>query len=413
MDEQGDRGVLMDTQNPEDAAYKTPQPINSYDDLNNIREDLTGNYYLTTDIEIPQGVEWVPIGAQSKDDTDPARFSGILDGRGHAVKGLTITTPKAFKGFFGRIDHGTIKNIEFQDVSITGKAPTGGVAGAMIGSSTVEHVSVTGNITSDSEAGGIAGRVARDANNTDYNKIYDCYVNANIRATRLSTSLDSPSCAGGFVGYIHSNNGNSVARLDIARGYFAGTVRSDQKTNTSGCATGVLGFTDNNRNIRLQDVLVLADEITAATPNYYYSRRLPSAPNNVIEYMSGLYVRNDISLTYYSDKGVGGQIPEGTITAFPDATFRTKSFYTDILNWDFENLWSITEGSYPTFKNTSTDGIVENTVSPDTSDYADVYDIHGRLLTRNQSISSAGDSLNGVYIFKPIEKNSKTYKSLK
>ena len=144
-----------------------------------------------------------------------------------------------------------------------------------------------------------------------------------------------------------------------------------------------MGFTDNNRNIRLQDVLVLADEITAATPNYYYSRRLPSAPNNVIEYMSGLYVRNDISLTYYSDKGVGGQIPEGTITTLSDATFRTRSFYTDILNWDFTNRWSITEGSYPTFVNASTDGIGKKTTIESCSGNMNMYDLQGRSILHN------------------------------
>lgn len=407
MEEQGDRGVLMDTQNPEAPALKTPQPISTYEELNAIRDELTDNYYLACDIMIPEGEEWVPIGAKSADDTDPGRFSGIFDGRGHSIKGLTINTEKAFRGFFGRMDHGTIKNVEFADVNIQGKAPTGCVTGAMIGSSKIEHVSVTGNITSDSEAGGIVGRVARDPNNTDYNIIHDCYVNANIHVTRLSTSMDTPSCAGGLVGFMHSNNGNSVSRLDIARAYFAGTVVSDQKSHISGCATGVIGFTDNNPNIRLQDVLVLADEISAATPNYFYSRRLPAAPNNVIEHMSGLYVRNDIALSYLADKGVGGQIPEGTIKALPDESFRTKSFYTDLFNWDFETLWYITDGEYPKFKSSGPDNIEEAMYDIPNSDKAYIYDMQGKLISRGQDASKLLSTYDGIYIYKYRNKSKK------
>ena len=38
MEEQGDRGVLMDTKNPEDPTLKTPQPVSSYEELDAIRE---------------------------------------------------------------------------------------------------------------------------------------------------------------------------------------------------------------------------------------------------------------------------------------------------------------------------------------------------------------------------------------
>lgn len=385
MEEQGDRGALMDSKNPEDPSLKVPQPVSTYEELNAIREDLTQNYYLACDIEIPEGVEWVPIGASSMDDTNPERFSGILDGRGHAIKGLTIRNAKAFKGLFGRMYHAVVRNLILEDVDIAGMAPTGGITGAMIGACTLERVAVTGRITSDSEAGGLAGRVARDGTQTDYSFIRDCYVNADIQATRLSTSMDSPSCAGGLVGFIHSNNGTSVAKLDIARAYYAGNVSTLQQSHKSGCATGVIGFTDNNRNVRLQDVLVMANSITGATPNYYYSRRLPVAPNNVVEHMSGLYVRKGIQLSYYADAGVGGQIPAGTIREVDDAVLRTKAFYTGTLNWDFDTVWTITEGEYPTFKSSFADRISE--VRPDKQADDIRYDLHGR---RQDTITSPG-----------------------
>jgi hypothetical protein len=193
--------------------------------------------------------------------------------------------------------------------------------------------------------------------------------------------MDAPSCAGGIVGFIHSNNGTSVAKLDVARTYFTGNVSTSQISHTSGCAAAVIGFTDNNRNVRLQDVLVLANSITGATPNYYYSRRLPAASNNVVEYMAGLYVRKGIQLNYYSDKGVGGQIPDGIIKLMDDAVFRSKDFYTNTLNWDFKNIWTISEGEYPVLKYGTADIVdrVECCVGPTLKSYDGIYDLHGRL----------------------------------
>ena len=393
MDQQGDRGVLMDTEDPEDPLLKTPIAISSCDDIDRyIRYDLNGNYYLTNDIDIPEGTEWIPIGADNANDTDPQRFKGVLDGRGHSINGLTIRTESAFKGLFGRLDNGTVKNLELHNVNIKGKAPTGGVTGAMIGSSTIEHVAVTGNIESVTEAGGIAGRVARDANHTDYNVIHDCYVAGNVKASSLSTNLNSPSCAGGIVGFIHSNTDNMVAKLDIARTYFTGSVSSAQTSNISGCAAGILAFTDLNPNIRMSEVLVLADEITAATPNYFYSRRLPAAPNNVIEHMDGLYVRSDLTLNYLGDVGVGGVIPAGVITKRPDNDFRSEQFYRENLTWDFNNVWTIEGGNYPTFKKETT-GITPPPSNSSIGVESFIYDLQGRKIGQRMN-----RDIHGVYI---------------
>ena len=380
MSQQGDLGALMDTDDADNPALKTPVPISTFNDLNTkVRNDLNGNFYLDADIVIPEGTEWIPIGSSSATDGNPQRFKGIFDGRGHSIKGLTIKTPAAFKGMFGRLDYGTVRNLVLLDVDITGQAPTGGVTGSMIGSSRVEHVGVTGSIQSNSEAGGITGRVARDPNHTDYNRISDCYVNARVHATKLSTDVSSPSCAGGIAGFMHSNNSSSPARLKIERTYFAGTVSTAQNSDISGCAAGMLAFTDQNPNVTLNEVLVLADEISGGTPNYFYSRRLPEAPNNVIESMNKLYARDDIQLEYFGDKGVGGIIPQSVYTLLPDQTFRTEQFYRDNLHWDFDNLWQISGNGYPTFRSAVSTAIDHPVQAPAPASHT--YNLMGQKVT--------------------------------
>jgi hypothetical protein len=94
--------------------------------------------------------------------------------------------------------------------------------------------------------------------------------------------------------------------------------------------------------------------------------------------MDNLYVRNGIQLSYYSDKGVGGQIPAGTIKLKNDAVFRTKDFYTTTLNWDFDNIWTISEGEYPTFKSSDADRITPIRVTNRST--SGIFDLQGRFL---------------------------------
>ncbi len=428
MTQQGDRGARMDTKDPESPAEKTPIEITSLDDIDNIvRNDMSGNYYLAADIEIPEGTQWIPIGATSANDTDPARFSGILDGRGHSIIGLTNTTGTSFKGLFGRLDHGIVKNLNLVNVNIKGAAPSGGVTGAMIGESTIQGVSVTGRIEAGTEAGGLVGRVARDPKHTGYNSIHDCFVNAEVAATKLSTNLiNDPSCAGGIVGLVHGDDGASVAKLDIQRVYFTGKVSSAQMKNNAGNAGGIVAITQEQHAIRMTEVLCLAESLTAHTPNYFYSRRLSNP--SYIEHMDKLYVPEELQITYAGDGGVGAQIPAGKIIKLPEATFRTKAFYENNLSWDFNHVWTMKDGEYPTLRYAEDDPSTGINEASEDSSYvlvshpgcidiklagkfsASVYDLAGRLAA---AVTTANDHTRlqigkGSYIIQ-LTQGSKQY----
>lgn len=350
MRRQGDRGILMDTDTPEDPLLKTPLPIGTYRELDSLlRNDLNGNYYLSSDIEIPEGVEWIPIGASGPADTNPQRFSGILDGKGHTISGLTVREAYPFKGLFGRIDHATVRNLNLHGVDISGKAPTGGVTGAMIGSSTIEQVSVTGIVRSDTEAGGMAGRVARDSRHTDYNIIRNCYVNATVTTETgdEAASSNSPSCAGGLVGFIHSDRDGMVARLSIDHAYFSGKVSSRQAISRKGCAAGILCHSTGTTDIRLTDVLVLADSISAQSPQYFCIPCPAIDPYTCQAGHSGnLYVKDG---TWLPDHGLA-PCSWYKYLSLPDEAFRTKDFYVKQLYWDFDKVWSISDGDYPVLR---------------------------------------------------------------
>lgn len=61
-----------------DSEVEGYTAIYTAEDLNNIRNDLDGNYYLAADIDL-DGIVWEPVGTESNP------FTGVLDGRGHAI----------------------------------------------------------------------------------------------------------------------------------------------------------------------------------------------------------------------------------------------------------------------------------------------------------------------------------------
>jgi hypothetical protein len=291
--------------------------ISSVEDLQKIGNDanypVSGSYYLTADIDLSGIENWIPIGAASLTDGNPTHFTGMLDGRGYSIKNMKIVAATSnVKGLFGRLNHATVKDLNLVDVDISGQNVVGGVAGAMFGESTIQKVSVSGNITANTIVGGIVGRIAHNGAHPGYNFIEDCYVTANVTATSQSTDMNNPSCAGGIAAFSNPKTTDAgvecYGNIHIRRVYVTGAIISEQKSNVAGNAAGILPFSDKNKYVKIEEVLVLSSVIEAGTPHYFYCRR--GDATQFPELMEKLYAREGISLVYYNDKGAGGTIPE-------------------------------------------------------------------------------------------------------
>ena len=142
------------------------------------------NIVLDTDLDLAattRSVEsnWTPIG------TEAMPFTGSLDGNGKTIKNLTIVEAeakegKAFIGFFGYAKDATIKNVVFENVYINipcldidhSQGHIGAVAGSLEGTSTIENVTVKGDIKvyATQNANG-ASRVAVIAGGNSYGNV--------------------------------------------------------------------------------------------------------------------------------------------------------------------------------------------------------------------------------------------------
>jgi hypothetical protein len=156
-------------------------PITTAQELNNIRNNLSGNYRLMNDIDLESN-EWIPIGTP----TEP--FIGRLDGKNFSISNLRISTPQVYVGLFGH-NKGIIKNLNFENVDINVTALIGYV---------------------------IYGSVLVGYNNSD-NKFENIHLNSgNLRITSRGVGY-----IGGLVAYqtqniIIENSSNSIDVVGIA-----------------------------------------------------------------------------------------------------------------------------------------------------------------------------------------------------
>ncbi|MBR6759389.1 MAG: hypothetical protein IKM03_03285, partial [Alistipes sp.] len=122
---------------------------------------------------------WTPIG------TSEEPYTGTFNGNGYSIKNLNIVVTeakegKAYIGFFGYAKNATIKNVTFENVNLNiacldidhSQGHIGAVAGSLEGTSTIENVTVKGDVKVEATvtANG-ASRVAVVAGGNSYGNV--------------------------------------------------------------------------------------------------------------------------------------------------------------------------------------------------------------------------------------------------
>lgn len=206
------------------GAEQDPYLIESAENLRylalmvNNGEDYSGQYFKqTADIDLSRE-DWKPIGKYITSDKDqPLRnrdFSGIYDGGGQVISGLTIQenlvggnlTNKGY-GLFGYLT-GTVRNLGLTNLNI--------------------DLSITGSY--NLYAGGIAGYVGY-YDNWEIGTIENCYAGGTVQV-----SASKKSCAGGIAGYLN--------RGEIVNSYSFVESKNKPGIDYSG-AGGLIGYRED------------------------------------------------------------------------------------------------------------------------------------------------------------------------
>ena len=199
--------------------------VTSADGLINVAELVNGgktdiNITLDKDIDLT-GKGWTPIGTNYEN-----RYKGTFDGRGHTIKGLTVTTNDQFVGLFGYLDRaGTVKNVVMEDIQITSNhvlmsGNTGGVVGYSWG--TIENCSVSGSVSGTNCVGGVVGSQKAGS-------IIGCSSSAIVKGTR-------------YVGGVAGEKWGTMTAC-----YATGNVTLEFGSHNNLSGGGVVGLSGGNR----------------------------------------------------------------------------------------------------------------------------------------------------------------------
>ena len=182
---------------------------------------------------------WTPVGTSEKP------YTGTFDGKGYTIKNLTLVEQeakegKAYIGFFGYAKDATIKNVTFENVYINipcldidhSQGHIGAVAGSLEGTSTIENVTVKGDIKVEAtQTANGASRVAVVAGGNSYGDVTmkNVHVIAN-EGSYLIANNNTGAIAGQLQGKTHYENCSSNIDVTVNK-FFAGGIVGLAGTN--------------------------------------------------------------------------------------------------------------------------------------------------------------------------------------
>ena len=197
---------------------------------------------LAADIDL-KNAAWTPIG------TSTNQFKGTFDGQNKTISNISANCPSMENvGLFGFATNCTLKNVTLENVDIKGKKNVGGLAGTVFAGSTVENVTVKGNImisASVQYVGGIAGGYS-----------YAKYVNCKVIGDGADSSYIQDTLVGDYTNYA----GGIVGLYGEGAAGITGCEVSDITIRTvgygAGGITGVLQYNNRVSDCKVKNVVI-------------------------------------------------------------------------------------------------------------------------------------------------------------
>ena len=349
--------------------------------------DLTGVYRkgyfkLMNDIDLTDYINqfsptegWESIG---RDGSETIHF----DGNGHKITGLWCNSTRDNTGLFSCFANGTIKDLTVETAKnkqVKGGANTGILIGKMI-NGTIENCKVAGAVADGTPVGGMVGLF-------DGGSISRCQANVTVATTGATSyvgglvggitggmidqcatqgtlkATGATSYVGGLIGLNRATVTNCYSTATVTSSYnAAGLVAYNYGVvdmcyaigdlHSNNYAAGVIGYNDGanavvRNSVAMNNKIDVTYESQQVQQGGGYGQRIiggikngaPSPEMNNYALKTMQVSLNDVPQIVYDD------IMNGT--AMTAAELKQKATYQE-LNWDFDNVWNIDEGtSYP------------------------------------------------------------------
>jgi len=348
----------QDTPGPETPPMSHWTAISNVVELQNMKENLYGQYYLTNDIDCSStrywndGAGFEPIGSVSSS----YRFGGSFDGRGFTISNLYINRPdSSLTGLFSEAS-GQLFNVRLDDVEIHGKNYVGGLVGmasgrlsnvrlddaeihgknyvgGLVGKSDtvhIENVCVSGTVTGEDHVGGLAGAHCG----------YDISLSQfKIKNSHSSATVTGHDKVGGLVGYLFDHG-------SLSKTFSTGSARGDSSVGGLVGYNSQSGFIyDSYSTARVDGSLHVGGLVGLNDGDVV--RVYSAGPVTGESSVGGLVGTNFQGSTLYSrwDKEASGQSSSAGGTGKTTTQMMQESTFSQ---WSFSIVWWMDEGlDYP------------------------------------------------------------------
>ena len=220
-----------------------------------LNSGLSGKYVLANNIDATATAGWnsgagfTPIGDNS------TAFSGILDGLGHSISGLTINRPSTeYVGLVGKASNATLQNITLNNASISGSQYVGALVGYNLASGGVA------TLFNNRVSGTVSAALANLGGITGYNSAIDANSLALVSQNISSASINMQNAAGNTGGIVGRNGGNNGGTATVQQNYFNGSI------NSIGSKTGgIVGLNQSSSGTSLVQYNNVAGSISSSS----------------------------------------------------------------------------------------------------------------------------------------------------
>ena len=307
--------------------------------LQDLRNDLSGNYVLGNDIDASETINWnkgwLPVGGYGWPES---QFTGNFDGLGNKISSLSIKRPdQNFVGLFGKIgSNSIIKNVWLDKASIIGINAVGGLVGYMAPGSSITNSHSTGDISGLNSVGGLVGSMygnTKISGSSSTGNVYgEIYVGGlvggmagQIEKSYSTSAVLGNADIGGLVGGNYFPNSSLSQDVKVTNSYSSGSVNGNSSTG------GLIGGN------------------YATLMNVYSSSKVQDNGGDNIGGLVGYNSSDAMVLNGFFDTELSGKSAILAIgTGKPTAEMQQQATFT---GWDFDNVWTMPAGgSYPILK---------------------------------------------------------------
>lgn len=352
------------------GAIDNPYKVSNCEQLQDVSGDLSGYYIQTGNIDCSDTENWnsgagfAPLGDYS------TPFTGVFDGQGFTVDNLHIDAGDEVVGLFGFTSLATVRNVNLRgglisstsgsdSASLIGVATDSTISGC---SSTVTTIGVRmsgliGTLIGPSasvDRSWYDGSVTSGYNNSGYG-----YTSSLIgTADNLATITNVYS--GGTFSYDGPYNGALIG------GFFDGATITNAYSTVDVTMRNSYGGAYAGGLFGLGGSFVVG---TVTATNVFFAGTFDDGGASSSGAIVGLQADFDLNNVYYDSTKCGctevGFYDSGAqdITDEADSNyFRGNSTNAPMDSWDFDTIWQISEGDYPTFipSSAATDSDTDN-----------------------------------------------------